>query len=75
MTDSTKQQLTPTLSIARRAVDRVETIAVHVWVHDRAYGLVADANEPHGFRLVGSADTIELLEDALTLEFRMTGKL
>lgn len=75
MTATPKQQMTATLSLTRRTGDRVETVTVHVWVHDKAYGLVADAKEPHGFRLVGSAETIEMLEDALSLEFRMTGKL
>lgn len=40
------------------AAGTLHQLGVHIWVHDRLYGLVADKGAPHGYRLVGSGKTL-----------------
>jgi hypothetical protein len=50
-------------------------VVVQTWTHGKVHGLVADASQPTGFRLVGTAETQLELEAMLVRQFIETGSL
>ncbi|MCM2333314.1 MAG: hypothetical protein NDI82_05140 [Anaeromyxobacteraceae bacterium] len=63
------------LEIDTRATRLLAEIGVSVYMHDRFYGLVADASRPSGFRLVGSALTLGSLQRKLARRMQRHGTL
>lgn len=53
----------------------LEILGVVTWVHDKIYALVPDRSQPHGYRLVGSAESYDAIITQLADKLKQTGRL